>query len=241
MSPFRRPNSALTLAEYRRRASRASFTLVETVIALAIMAFLIIEVSAVQGSSIVFSDYSRNISQATWLAKRVMSQVEYYWETKPFPDMENNTPNVPFDDFPEYNYTLDIKEWKFPFEQLLMGNFSGGGGEEEAESEENPMAAMIEQVVKQVFGDEPQFMTANVQVCWSEGAAQNCTQLTHLITNQKKIDDAILALKPVYDKLSKPPDDKKKPSPKPPAGSARPNDTQSQGGSTTGDGTEGDE
>ena len=61
-----------TKTETNKRQREGSFTLIETVIALAIIAFLIVEVAVVQGNAIVFSDYSRNIAQATYLARRVM-------------------------------------------------------------------------------------------------------------------------------------------------------------------------
>jgi len=60
-----------------KRQREGSFTLIETVIALSLITALIIEVASVQGNSIVFSEYSRNVTKATWLARRVMSQVEY--------------------------------------------------------------------------------------------------------------------------------------------------------------------
>lgn len=204
--------------EVRQRQSEGSFTLIETVIALAIVAFLIVEVAAVQGNSIVFSDYGRNITQASWLARRVMSQVEYFWKSKPFTELETNITDGRFEDNEEYTYTLEIKEWKFPFLQLLQSTLGGGGGAktEGESSEEKPedpaaggMGQMLETIVKQVFGSEPIFMTAHVEVSWAEGAARNSTGLTYLLTNQAKLDESIVQLKPVWDKLTKPPTPKK--------------------------------
>lgn len=204
--------------EIRKRQSQGSFTLIETVIALSIVAFLIVEVAAVQGNSIVFSDYGRNITQASWLAQRVMAQVEYYWKSKPFTELETSITDGKFDDNDEYSYSLEIKEWKFPFLQLLQSTMGGGGGGEGEDGEGGDeagaggMGKMLETVVDQVFGKEPIFMTAHVEVSWSEGAAKNSTGLTYLLTNQAKLDEAIVQLKPVYDRLTKPPpkkDDKK--------------------------------
>jgi type II secretory pathway pseudopilin PulG len=223
-------------ARRARTLSEGSFTLIETVIALSLVAFLIVEVAAVQGNSIVFSDYQRNVTQATYLAQRVMSQVEYFWRTKPFPELETNVTDGKFDDGPcvlygaggtcdeAYQYTLGIKEWKFPFLQLLQSTMGGGGGGEgegddgaEKKPEAGGMGQMLETVMSQVFGKEPIFMTAHVEVSWAEGAARNSTGLTLLLTNQAKLDEAIVQLKPVWDRLTKPPtakkDDKKTPTP----------------------------
>lgn len=190
------------------RQREGSFTLIETVIALAIIAFLIVETATIQGNAIVFSEYGRNVTRATWLAKRVMSKVEYHWMTsKTFKDMEANVPSKNFEDFPDYSYTLETKEWKFPFLQLLQGAMGGGSGsasdEEAASGSAGGMGDMLETVIKQIFGDEPIFMTAHVEVAWAEGAQQNSTGLTLLLTNQTKLDQAIVALKPAYDNLMK--------------------------------------
>lgn len=230
----------------RRLQAEGSFSLIETVIALSLVAFLIVEVAAVQGNSIVFADYGRNVTQASWLAHRVMSQVEYYWKTRPFTDLETNIAEGSFDDGglvpcalmtsedcrEKYTYSLEIKEWKFPFLQLLEGAMGGGGGEggEDGESKDGAaggMGQMLETVMNQIFGKEPVFMTAHVQVFWPEGAARNSTSLTYLLTNQAKLDEAIVQLKPVWDRLTKPPakkgDAKKNPSPtNPNSGSSSP-------------------
>lgn len=192
----------------RRRFSEGSFTLVETVIALSMIAFVIVEIASVQGNSIVISDYGRNATQASFLAQRVMSQVEYFYKSKPFPELETKTPIVDqkFEDTDEYTYSLEIKEWKFPFLQLLSSTLGGGGGDDEDKDEDSSggMGKMLETVMNQVFGKEPIFMTAHVDVNWSEGAARNSVGLTYLLTNQAKLDEAIIALRPTYDALTKP-------------------------------------
>src|SRR5690606_38304739 len=108
-----------------------SFTLIEVVIAMSLMAFLILEVASVQGNAVVFNDYGRSATQATWLAQRIMSQVEYHWTSKPFTELETNVTDRPFQDFPDYKWSLDIKEWTFPFTKVLTGSLGGGGEDDE--------------------------------------------------------------------------------------------------------------
>lgn len=202
-----------------RRRREGSFTLIETVIALAIITFLILEVSAVQGNSIVFSDYGRNVTQASWLARRVMSQIEYFASTKPFMDLVTEQKEQKFEDNDEYNYSIEIKEWKFPFVQLLQSALGGRGKDEDGRQKEaDPgISKMIETVVEQIFGKEPIFMTAQVTVSWAEGAARNSTSLTYLLTNQAKLDETLITMKPVWDRLIKAANqDKKNPPPPPP-------------------------
>ena len=190
-------------------SGEASFTLIETVIALAIVAFLIVEVAAVQGNAIVFSDYGRNITEATWRARRVLSQVEYHWRSKPFKELMTHQTDQKFEDSSEYSYSLEIVEWKFPFAKLLEMAVGGGGkkktdadgnaSDKRSSKGESGSNDMIEAAVKQIFGDEPIFLTAHVDVSWPEGAQKNSTGMTYLLTNQAKISEAITQLKPVYD------------------------------------------
>ena len=191
-----------------RKKGERSFTLIEVVVAIGLMASLMIEVASVQGNSVFFSQYGRNVTQATWLAQSIMSNVEYYWTTKPFPDLKTKLEGQPFKDYPDYEWALEIKEWKFPFVQILTAGFLGGG-EEGEEKEDDPMSKIIESVTDQVFADEPIFMTAHVEVSWADGAARDSASLTYLLTNQSKLDETMITLKPTYDKLTKPPAKKK--------------------------------
>jgi type II secretory pathway pseudopilin PulG len=204
----------IKIKKISRNQREGSFTLIETVIALAIIAFLIVEVAVVQGNAIIFSDYSRNIAQATWLARRVLSQVEYHWRTKPFKDLVVHQAEQKFEDFDEYSYALDISEWKFPFVKMLHSALGGGGKASKNKDDfdkrvkdvdTSGMNGVVEQVVKQVFGDEPIFLIAKVDVSWPEGAQRNAVSMSYLMTNQAKIDEAIASMKQVYDRLTKPP------------------------------------
>src|SRR5438045_2407884 len=103
------------LNEHNTRFSERSFTLLETLVALGLMIFLIVEVSGIQGNAIYFNQYGRHTIQATWLAKRLMSQVEYHWYNRPFKELEqSNEEDRPFEDEPDYSYKVEIKEWKLP-------------------------------------------------------------------------------------------------------------------------------
>src|SRR4051794_38017769 len=113
------------------RADERSFTLLETIVAMGILVIFIFEVSHVQGNAVVFTEYGRNVTQATWLAKSVMAKVEYYHETKVFKDLETEVPDGKFDGFPMYSYKLSIKEWKLPLVDML----AGGSGDKDKDGE----------------------------------------------------------------------------------------------------------
>ncbi len=182
----------------------ASFSLFEAIIALSLLTFLTLEVAGVQGNAIIFSDYARKIDQATWLAKRILSQIEYHAGTMELKELELEVKETPFEDFPDFSYAINIKEWKFPIMDLLTGNFGKKEGEED-DTAANPMAGMgdmLKTAVTQVFNDTV-LKTANVQVSWADGARRNSTELTILLTNQRDLDKFIGSMKAVVDMQKK--------------------------------------
>ena len=164
----------------------ASFTLIETMVALGLLATLILQVATVQGRAFYFSDYGQNLTQATWLAKRIMAQVEYYWYDKDFEDLDSVRIDAkPFEDQEKFSYNLKINEWALPLANVL--------GADDPNSEPNPMIEIVKQQVEQIFGGHVMKL-AQVEVFWGEGAVQEKVALTLLLTNQRKIGEAISAL-----------------------------------------------
>lgn len=177
--------------------SQASFTLVETVVALSIMAFVIIEVAGIQGRGIYFSSYTLRQSQAMWLAKRLMSQVEYFFYNYSFDELDVERNEVPFADAPDFKYSLSIKEWQLPLVELLTSSLNT-----ENSDTDQPLSAIMKQALEQVL-DKSLLKVAYVQVFWPEGAFKNSVSLTYLLTNQKKVDEILKGFKPLYDKIGK--------------------------------------
>lgn len=163
-----------------------SFTLIETMVALGLLTTLILQVATVQGKALYFSDYGQNLTQGMWLAKRLMSQVEYFWYDKQLEELEGIAiKDKQFEDFPNFSYNLDIREWKLP----LLNIIAGGGDD----SQPDPTTSLIKEQVNQIFGEHI-LKIAHVEVFWGEGAVRESTDLTFLLTNQKKIDETIATL-----------------------------------------------
>ena len=191
---------------FRKNKSEASFTLLETIIAMAILTTVILELVKAQGNVVYFSSYTRRITEGSWLAKRIMSQVEYQWARKPFKEMETEEKGKSFEESDpgyDYTYNLTIHDWKFPFLDMLTGGGAAGGGEEGGD--EGGAAAggagMIQEMLEQVLGKDPLLKIARVEVFWPEGAKQNSVDLTMLLTNQRKIDEELMKLEPAAKKL----------------------------------------
>lgn len=182
------------------KKTERSFTLLETIIALAILTATVLQLVGSQGKIVYFSDYTRRIEEATWLAKRVMSQVDYNWSHYEFKDLEVKETNKKFEDLPDsdYTYDLEIKEWKFPILDFLAGG--GPASEEEGEKKPDAGGDMIGQMLEQVLGKDI-LKIAFVEVFWPEGAKRNSVTLAYLLTNQRKIDEELMKLEPSWTEL----------------------------------------
>ena len=176
----------LLVRERQHKPSLRSFTLIETMVALGLLTVLILQVATVQGQALYFSDYGQNLTKGTWLARRMMAQVEYYWYNKELKELEGvSVKEKPFEDEPNFSYNLEIREWKLPLMNML-----GGGGEND---QPDPTTDMIKEQIKQIFG-EHLLKIAHVEVFWGEGAVKESTSLALLLTNQKKIDTTVATL-----------------------------------------------
>lgn len=185
----------------------ASFTLMETMMAMTIMITVILRVVGTQGTMEYNSTYAKKMSEAIWLAKGLMSKVEYFWEYQDFEELEK-AGGVKREKFRElklqedfdYTYSMNIEEWKFPILDLL----EAGGVDGEAGEDDQPVAPAfpIKDILKSVLGDHI-LKIAHVEVFWPEGAKENSVTLTYLLTNQRRVDEHLKMLEPQYKKLIK--------------------------------------
>jgi hypothetical protein len=178
-----------------------SFTFFETIIALAIMGFMLVELIGVQGNTIVFNEYAVQSNRALWLGKRVLSQVEYYWRSRPFNELKFESRDaIPFEDQPDFSYKLQILDWKLPLVDFIAGGGAKDEDEEEGEGATNNSG--IADLIKQQIGDEL-LKVAHVEVFWSEGAKRDSITLTYLLTNQKALDEKLSLLKDASEALDR--------------------------------------
>ncbi len=182
-----------------------SFTLFETIVAVGLLATVIVNVSLVQGNSIVFSEYTRNLTHAIWLSKRIMSQVEYQKTISDFKDLESDLKEQKFkeateDDEAAFLYDLEIVPFNFPITKMITKHFSGslGGGEGDDQAA-NPIAQiapLIEQQMQQYLGDDF-FKLVKLEVKWSDGAKEDSLTTQMLIADQKKLSEVYTQLKAI--------------------------------------------
>lgn len=189
-----------------KKIHERSFTLVETMAAMVILLLFVSEVLGVQGNAAFFTSHGRHLIRASYLGKRIMDQVEYNWNIRPFKDMDVEGREIPIEEIQNeeneavYKYKLTIKDWKLPIFQLMQGSL--GGGEDTEKSDAGGSGDMISGMLEKVLGKEL-FKVANVEIIWGDGARTDSESFTYLLTNKKKLEEVLVTLKPTYDKFAK--------------------------------------
>jgi type II secretory pathway pseudopilin PulG len=185
-------------APAKHRKHERSFSLLETMVAVSLVAMLMVEVSGVHGNAIGFNQYSRKILQASYLAKRLMAQVEYNASIRtPIKDFAGvKEKDKPFEDDPEFTYSISIEP--IPRALDLMFKIISGGlvGEGDKQESDNTAGAILEQakgLITQSVGEEPLWV-AKVEVNWPEGVRQGSMKLAMIVADIKKIEDSVGAL-----------------------------------------------
>lgn len=186
-----------TMRHFKGRSSERSFSLLETIVAVSLVAMLMVEVSGVHGNSIAFSQYGRNVLQASYLAKRVMAQVEYQASIRtPLKDLQTSEKDKPFEDAPDFSYSLTIEPLPHALD-LMFKIFSGGmlGGDDDSDTDDkkeqsSDMLGQLKTLIQQSVGDDPIWF-AKVEVTWPEGARRGSTELAMVVTDTKKLEESV--------------------------------------------------
>ncbi len=188
-----------------------SFTLIETVIALGLLVVVIMQVAFVQTNAVGLSSYTRRVTQATWLAKAIMTKIEYGFKFYEPKEMRSDPTFKEKDIDPElcpkemmdcdYKYTVEIEDFPLPFIDIALGNMGAAGGEEGDASKQGAggFADMIKQQIKEVMGGDEILKIAKVELSWPEGSKRNSMHLAYLLTAQQKLDPFIEMLDPPKD------------------------------------------
>jgi general secretion pathway protein I len=120
-------------------ANQKGFTLLEVLIAIAIMALALGSILAIEGGSINHSVESKQMNIVAMLAKNEMITTELDIEGKSFDEVEKETSgkfDPPFEDF---GWKREVSEIKFP--NLNPGG--GGGSKNEGEDQASEMLSKL--------------------------------------------------------------------------------------------------
>lgn len=143
-------------------ADDGGFTLLEVMIALALMVVSFAAILSIQSNSISVTEKARNMNIATMLAKRAMVEAELELKGKTFREVKEEDGSnfeAPYQDF---RWTRTIKEIEFP-----SLNFASPGGGEEDGSGQNSQVEQLAQLIQKFFTDSIRELT--VTVYWPRG------------------------------------------------------------------------
>jgi general secretion pathway protein I len=153
----------------RNERGSAGFTLLEIIIAMAIMMVAFTAILSVESSSIGASARGKQMNVVGMLTRNAMTELEYDWEGKTFDEYKKEggkTFDAPFQD---YRYTFKVKELKFPTLNLKSaGNPDGNGSTGNSQGDE--IADMLTKLITN-------FLSKNIRevqltVYWKRGSGE---------------------------------------------------------------------
>jgi general secretion pathway protein I len=154
------------------KQSNEGFTLLEVMIALAIMLIAFSSIIAIQSSAMNSALKARQIDEVSVLARNAMIQTEVEISGKKFEDIAAELSGQFEDPFQDYSWTRKIKEVKLPNLSGLAkaaGGDSGNSSEKADADEKN--SAMVEQITKVVTSFLSKAVReVTITVNWKRGA-----------------------------------------------------------------------
>jgi prepilin-type N-terminal cleavage/methylation domain-containing protein len=155
------------------------FTILESILAISILAVVAVQILNVQSSSIQITNTSRNHMYATWALKSILAQVRYVKDTVGIAALPKETDQVwsPNQDF---KFKVEVKENPIEASRLLKAvqgasnseEDSAGGSNAPEENSENSNGqkdsnSMFDQILP-----KDMYNTVKMSVYWMEGDAK---------------------------------------------------------------------
>lgn len=146
--------------------SEAGFTLLEVIIAMAIMVLALAAILSVESGSINASIRARQANIATMLARNAMIETEYKIEGKSFDEVkkeEGGNYDAPYQD---YRWKTVVKEIEFP--KLSFGSNAGGGGQDMIDLMAKLISNYLSKAIREV----------TVTIFWKKGGGEQSFSVT---------------------------------------------------------------
>lgn len=135
----------------RTITAQSGFTLLEVMIAMAIMLVAFSSILAIQSSSMSSALKSRQIHEVSMLARNAMAQTEVEISGKKFEDISEELSGQFDEPYQDYTWTRKVKEVKLPNLQGLAQAASAASGEGDSgasKDDEAKNSAILEQMTK---------------------------------------------------------------------------------------------
>lgn len=163
--------SANKILKSRTVASDAEgFTLLEVIIAMAIMVIAFASILTVESGSLNASARAKQMNIVAMLAKNKMVETEYEIEGKTFDEVAKESSgsfDAPYQDF---SWQTTIKEMTFPNLGLGQGSPEGERTSNTQDSAGSEMATMMAKLVTKFFSKSIREVTVNI--LWKRGSGE---------------------------------------------------------------------
>jgi prepilin-type N-terminal cleavage/methylation domain-containing protein len=156
----------------KRPLGQAGFTLLETMIAMAIMMVAFASILMVQSSSVNTSMKAKQMNVVAMLARNEMIRFESDIEGKPFNEVKKDETGQFKEPYQDYTWVRTVREMKFP--SLNMG----GGGDGAAKGGDDPAATtgvdqvteLLTKLMTKYFSDAIREITVTIK--WKRGKGE---------------------------------------------------------------------
>jgi general secretion pathway protein I len=158
------------------RRTTAGFTLIEVMMAMAIMTIAFAAILSTQSSSILLGIKIRDLNIGGMLAHNLMVESEHLMEGKPFGELKDTEAGVYPQPYERFKWKRQVKEVKFPD----FGIFSGGKDESGQQQGQDDKSRLLGQAVTKFLSEAVRELI--VTVSWSRGDGElNVTLTTYLV------------------------------------------------------------
>lgn len=122
--------------------NEAGFTLLEVIIAMTIMVLAFTAILSVESGGISAAEKTHQVNIVAMLARNKMIETEYAIEGKTFDEVKKDDGGA-FEGYPDFRWTSEIKEVKFP-----NLNLSPAGGGEDSKAGAQPVSDLVTLMTK---------------------------------------------------------------------------------------------
>lgn len=152
------------------RRNEAGFTLLEVMIALAIVLICFTAILGIQGNSINSSIRTRQNHTVAMLLKKIITETEFELEGKNFQEIGTEKSGVFEDPFQDYSWKREIKKVAFPNLMSLGGNAASGQEGSSAQSaagNSSNITELVGQIITKFL--KTALRQVEISVSWKRG------------------------------------------------------------------------
>lgn len=156
--------------------SESGFTLLEVIVAIAILVIAFASIYSIQFSSLRSFEKTRDRNLVSMLARGAMAQTEVEMRGKAFNELQAEQGGQFDKPYETYRWTRKIKEIEFPTLPLLNSGSEEEGGSENSSASKNPMLDNVSKMISQTLTRSIREVT--VTISWKRGKADQSYQLS---------------------------------------------------------------